>query len=110
VRFGEDLWRLLEHEAARAGVSVSQYLREAALARAVAAAATRQTNPFDLLAGAVRETLPAADGDRRREMERTLSKLARLVAEEGRDDASAVKAQSQQAIRRRQARQARSRT
>ena len=32
VRFGADLWTLLEHEAALAGVSVAQYVREAALA------------------------------------------------------------------------------
>ena len=33
VRFGTDLWELLEREAARTGVSVAQYVREAALAR-----------------------------------------------------------------------------
>jgi hypothetical protein len=41
VRFGVDLWGLLDAEAARVGVSVSQYIREAALARAAAAAAAR---------------------------------------------------------------------
>jgi uncharacterized protein (DUF1778 family) len=34
VRIGADLWALLEREAALTGVSVAQYVREAALARA----------------------------------------------------------------------------
>jgi hypothetical protein len=33
VRFGPDLWAALEDECARLGVSVAQYLREAAIAR-----------------------------------------------------------------------------
>ena len=33
VRFGADLWRELEAEAARVGVSVAQYVRDAALIR-----------------------------------------------------------------------------
>jgi hypothetical protein len=33
VRFGSDLWESLEQEAARLGVSVAHYVREAALAR-----------------------------------------------------------------------------
>ena len=35
VRFGEDLWAELEREAEAVGVSVAQYLREAALTRLV---------------------------------------------------------------------------
>ncbi len=50
VRFGDDLWQLLESEASRVGVSISQYVREAALARATAAAAARGEEPFELLA------------------------------------------------------------
>ena len=34
LRFPEDLWRFLEEEARSLGVSVAQYVREAALARA----------------------------------------------------------------------------
>jgi hypothetical protein len=49
VRFGPDLWALLEAEAARVGVSVSQYIREAALARAAFAAGARADLPSDLL-------------------------------------------------------------
>jgi len=107
VRFGEDLWRLLEHESALAGVSVSQYIREAALARAIAAAAARGTGPFDVLAGAVRETVPDTSPERHREAERTLGHLARLIAVEGQHEARALKAQSRQAIRHKQARTAR---
>jgi hypothetical protein len=33
VRFGSDLWSMLEAEAERIGVSAAQYIREAALAR-----------------------------------------------------------------------------
>jgi hypothetical protein len=33
VRFGDDLWAALEQEASRLGVSVAQYVRDAALAR-----------------------------------------------------------------------------
>jgi hypothetical protein len=53
IRFGGDVWRLLEGEAAFAGVSVSQYIREAALARAAASAALRDDDPLKLLAGAI---------------------------------------------------------
>jgi hypothetical protein len=60
VRFGTDLWRMLEQEAALAGVSVSQYIREAALARASAAAAARGEDPLALLAGSPDKPVPAA--------------------------------------------------
>jgi hypothetical protein len=41
VRFGADLWEMLEREAERTGVSVAQYIREAALARVAYRAAVR---------------------------------------------------------------------
>ena len=41
VRFSEELWLALEDEAAHGGVSVAQYLREAALLRLTHAAALR---------------------------------------------------------------------
>src|SRR5205085_1916024 len=52
IRMGDDLWRLFEGEAARVGVSVSQYIREAALSRAAAAAALRGEDPHTVLAQA----------------------------------------------------------
>ena len=80
VRFGRDLWQLLEREAALVGTSVSQYIREASLARAAAAAAARGEDAFEQLASAQR-----ADHARKR---------AALEKE----DARALHAQSQQAI------------
>ena len=41
IRFGSDLWEALERECAELGVSVAQYLREAALARLMYAAGRR---------------------------------------------------------------------
>jgi hypothetical protein len=58
VRSSVDLWRLLEVEAAVAGVSVSQYIREAALARAAAAAAARGEDPLLLLGGSTARSAP----------------------------------------------------
>jgi hypothetical protein len=57
VRFGDDLWALLADEASRAGVSVSQYVREAALARAAFAAGRRADLPGELLATWAHRTL-----------------------------------------------------
>lgn len=48
VRFGSDLWTALEQECARLGVSVAQYLREAALTRLVYAAGRRGDEEFEL--------------------------------------------------------------
>lgn len=46
VRFSADLWELLEREAARSGVSVAQYVREAALARIAYTAGLRGEGLF----------------------------------------------------------------
>jgi len=79
VRFGDDLRRLLEHESALVGVSVSQYVREAALARAAAAVAARGENPFERLAGAVHETV-ATGAEAGPEAHGALAVLARATA------------------------------
>jgi hypothetical protein len=104
IRFGADLWRVLEAEAARAGVSVSQYVREAALARASAAAAARGEDPLEALAQAVYDGIPAsgpAEPGTRRKDERLVSSTrdVRNQAKEARSDAQAVRAQSRQASR-----------
>ena len=46
LRFPQDLWRFLEQEAADLGVSVAQYVREAALARAAYDAGRRGDSLF----------------------------------------------------------------
>jgi hypothetical protein len=97
-RFGADLWRLLEGEAAYAGISVSQYIREAALARAAAAAAARGHGPFELLGGALREVMrDETDPAARAEAERVLEGLARPTAAEINSEADALRAQGDQA-------------
>jgi hypothetical protein len=68
VRFGRDLWRLLESEANLVGTSVSQYIREAALARAAAAASLRGDSPFEALASAAESPADTAVVERARQM------------------------------------------
>jgi hypothetical protein len=100
VRFGADLWALLEDEAARVGVSVSQYIREAALARAAAAATARGDEPFELLAGAIRGiAADHRDVSRRRAAQHALAALARITAAETRAESEALAGQSEQAQR-----------
>ena len=41
VRFSEDLWRLLEREAEREGVSAAQFIRDASVMRAAYAMGRR---------------------------------------------------------------------
>jgi GAF domain-containing protein len=60
VRFGEDLWALLEQEAARQGVSAAQFVRDAAILRLAHLAADRDAPEARLsieqiAAGALRE-------------------------------------------------------
>lgn len=99
VRFGADLWRLLEAEAALAGVSVSQYIREAALARASAAVALRGEDPLMLLAGGT----GAADVQQpvvqhARKERNTVTALRHRTAHT-QSEASATRAEAEQAIR-----------
>jgi hypothetical protein len=90
LRVGKDLWALLEQEAALDGVSVSQYIREAALARAISSASERGETPYGVAAqangnGAGRRDTPAA--------------VARHEAADKRAQALALHAQSEQAKR-----------
>jgi hypothetical protein len=98
VRFGQDLWSLLEREAEHAGVSVSQYVREAALARAAASAGTRGEIPFAALALSAREVATARgpDLEYRLEVETALGALARAVAASQRESSIAVREGSSQ--------------
>jgi hypothetical protein len=47
VRFGPDLWEALEAECAGIGVSIAQYLREAALARMAYTAGRRHESGYE---------------------------------------------------------------
>jgi hypothetical protein len=81
VRFGRDLWQALEREALAAGVSVAQFVREAAVARLAQNAAERAPLPPGHLGSGAEAR----------------SRAARADAEEIVLDSAAVWAQSQQA-------------
>jgi hypothetical protein len=87
LRFGEELWALLEQEAELGGVSVSQYVREAALARAAAAAGARGEIPYEALARSAREVTAGAGGsvEHRHEVQRALAVLAHALAGDQRE-------------------------
>ena len=99
LRIGEDLWALLTAEAEHAGVSVAQYIREAALARAAASAGARSEPPFAMIARGAREVANSAATplDKRHAIELALAALARALAEGQRDSAEALRGQSRQA-------------
>jgi hypothetical protein len=99
VRLGPDLRALLDGEAARAGVSVSQYIREAALARAAFAIAARTGRPDELLAAWAR-TLFHPEGTRAQHAADTIHLIAALALEdsrERREEAAALRAECRQA-------------
>ncbi len=97
VRFSTDLWAVLEREAALAGVSVSQYIREAALARAVAAAAARDEPPFEMLAGGIRDVALEGEEEKVRAARRALAHLSRLMANTRASEAAALRSEARQA-------------
>ena len=100
VRFGADLWRLLEEEAELVGVSVAQYVREAALARASAAAAARGEDPLKLLAGAARNASRRSANDASNsEAYDTPAEVIGGRVNDARSGAQALVAQSEQAAR-----------
>lgn len=97
IRVGPDLWRLLEAEASLVGVSVSQYVREAGLARASAAAAARGEDTFELLALAAAEVSPSASLQLASNVGAVRGRTVRVQANEVRSEAQALQAQSKQA-------------
>jgi hypothetical protein len=102
LRMGDDLWRLLEAEATRVGVSVSQYVREAALARASAAAGARGEDPFRLLGGVPGSSGNAVAGEpihERRNRAFARASDVRHSAAAIQQGAVATQAESQQALR-----------
>jgi hypothetical protein len=101
VRFGEDLWKLLHSESQRAGVSVSQYIREAALARAAFAAGSRAEAPQELLARWTESTLQEKDvPNRGPDAKLLVAALTQILSEDEREASRAVQAQSKQVQRR----------
>jgi hypothetical protein len=62
VRFGPDLWLALDEECKRLGLSVAQYVREAALARLAYTAGRRGDDEFEFALNLATGGLP---GDRR---------------------------------------------
>ena len=58
VRFGADLWRALEEECSGLGISVAQFVREAALARLMYVAGKRGDADYDLALDSSGATAP----------------------------------------------------
>jgi hypothetical protein len=99
VRFGEDLWALLEGEAERLDMSVSQYIREAALARAAFAAGSRAEASAELLARWAGGMFSGShEPAHRTDTARLVAALSVSIAEEERRDAEAVRAHHEQAM------------
>jgi hypothetical protein len=100
VRFSEDLWNAVVKEAEHAGVSASQFIREAALARAAAAAGTRGDVIFD--SATIRQTAlhSMLSDERQRELEKALAILTRVLSGSIREESEALLAESRQARRR----------
>jgi hypothetical protein len=101
IRFGQDVWDAIAAEAERAGVSTAQYIRDAALARAAAAAGARGEELFNPLAADMHdavhfESLPPL---RQQQLRNAASALIRAVAADTRNGSLALRAESQQARR-----------
>jgi hypothetical protein len=91
LRFAPELWESLEHEAAAAGVSVAQYVREAALARVVYTLGRRGDEAFD-------KALEAASGRSSKQAETVLAaERQKELSTDTIDSSSALWAQARQA-------------
>jgi hypothetical protein len=101
VYFDAAVRDVLEREAARLGVTVSEYVHDAALARAAFALRTRAEGPDDLLAGWAQALLDeeAKDLGRRADRQRVIAALARDEHQEVSDEAAGLWAESRQARR-----------
>ncbi len=100
VRFGEDLWEALERECDRQGLSVAQFVREAALTRLAYAAAKRGDPEFEMaleFATSGREPARSVPTER---SDVSGSGTAVARAQAGAEETSALWAQGRQARRR----------
>ena len=101
IRFGKDVWDAIAAEAEKAGVSTAQFIRDAALARAAAAAGARGEMLFDPTASGHHDAarFDSLPSDRQQEIRNAVSALTRASAAETRNDSRALRAESQQARR-----------
>jgi hypothetical protein len=82
VRFGADLWRALEEECSGLGVSVAQFVREAALARLMYVAGRRGDPDYDLALGHSGAAMPESrpGGPVESALEQSLSEMSQSSA------------------------------
>ena len=101
VRFSRDLWDTVAEEAEQAGISASQFIREAALARAAAAASARGESAYQSLISSSLEIAeaPTTTPEDQGEVQRALSVLTRVLARSLRTDAQALRGENRQARR-----------
>jgi hypothetical protein len=76
VRFGEDLWSMLEQEAARGGLSAAQFVREATILRLALLAGLRRDEAATATLATVAARAQGPNGD----VERAVGDPGRLVA------------------------------
>ena len=87
VRFSDALWKLLEREADREGVSAAQFIRDATILRAAYAMGQRGDVDFDEALGRTTELRPGAAPEDRAERRRALLEAAAAVKDSDRLDA-----------------------
>jgi hypothetical protein len=76
VRFGEDLWAMIDRESARAGVSAAQFVREATIMRVAMLAGARNDPDAELSIADIAARATRRGG--------TVPRLAEVLAEPGR--------------------------
>jgi len=87
VRFGDALWKLLEGEALREGVSAAQFIRDATILRVAYAMGQRGEADFEEAVGRTTAPRPARPPEDRAERRRALLDAAAAVKDPDRLDA-----------------------
>src|SRR5829696_2652618 len=80
VRFGEDLWAMLEQEASRNGMSAAQFVREATILRLAMLAGMRGDDAAQATLASVAGQAQKASGNGANGLARALSDPRRLAA------------------------------